>query len=134
MPENARLSGCLDEINVDFVERETTPRLLMKLSIQLHLAGQSLSKTVSFLEEFGAKRVRSTVHNWVHKAELQPKSGRSPNHVAVDETMIRLNNKQYWLYAAVDPETNDLLHTQLEPTRNNAVAGQFSQISARNTT
>jgi transposase-like protein len=125
MTGNDRLSGCLDEINVDFVERETTPRLLMKLSIQLHLAGQSLSKTVSFLEEFGAKRVRSTVHNWVHKAELQPKSGRSPNHVAVDETMIRLNNKQYWLYAAVDPETNDLLHTQLEPTRNNAVADQF---------
>ncbi|PSQ12860.1 IS6 family transposase, partial [Halobacteriales archaeon QS_5_70_15] len=43
MPENARLSGCLDEIKLGFVEREATPRLLMKLSIQLHLAGLSLS-------------------------------------------------------------------------------------------
>jgi putative transposase len=125
MPENDRLSGCLDEINLDFVEREATPRLLMKLSIQLHLAGLSLSNTVSFLEVFGVERVRSTVHNWVHKADLQPESGRSPNHVAVDETVIRLDDEQYWLYAAVDSDTNDLLHTQLEPTTNNALADRF---------
>jgi transposase-like protein len=114
--ENDCLSGCLDEINVDFVEREATPRLLMKLSILLHLAGVSISNTVSFLEEFGVERVRSSLHNWVHKADLQPESGRSPHHVAVDEMVTRLNNGQYWLYAAVDPETNDLLHTQPEPT------------------
>jgi Transposase and inactivated derivatives len=125
MPENARLSGCLDEINVEFVEREATPQLLMKLSIQLHLSGLSLSNTVSFLEVFGVNRVRSTVHNWVHKADLQPETGRSPNHVAVDETVIQLDDEQYWLYAAVDPESNDLLHTKLEPTRTNVIADQF---------
>ena len=38
MPENDRFGGCLDEINLDFVEREATPKLLMKLSIQLHLS------------------------------------------------------------------------------------------------
>jgi len=53
MPKNARLNGCLDEIELDVVEREATPRLLMKLSIQLHLAGRSLSNTVSFLNVFG---------------------------------------------------------------------------------
>jgi hypothetical protein len=41
MPENNRFSGCLDEINVEFVEREATPWLLMKLSIQFHSAGLS---------------------------------------------------------------------------------------------
>jgi transposase-like protein len=50
---------------------------------------------------------------------------RSPNHVAVDETVIRLNNKQYWLYAAVDPGTNRLLHVRLYPTRNNAISSIF---------
>ena len=63
MPENDRLDGYLDEINLDFVEPEATPRLLMKLSIQLHLSVLSLSNTVSFLEVFGVDRVRSTVHN-----------------------------------------------------------------------
>ena len=117
MPENDRLSGCLDEIELEFVEREATPRLLMKLSIQLHLAGLSLSNTVSILERFGVERARSTVHNWVHKAELQPRSGRNPDHVAVDETVIRLNDKQYWLYATVDPEGNKLAYTKREPTK-----------------
>jgi putative transposase len=125
MPENASLSGCIDRIELGFVEREATPRLLMKLSIQLHLTGLSLSNTVSILEIFGVERARSTVHNWVHKADLQPEEGRSPDHVAVDETVIRLNDEQYWLYAAVDPETNELLHTKLEPTRTNVIAYSF---------
>jgi len=125
MPENASLSGSIDQIDLDFVEREATPRLLMKLSIQFHLAGLSLSNTVSILEVFGVKRARSTVHNWVHKADLQPEAGRSPDHVAVDETVIRLNDEQYWLYAAVDPETNELPHKKLEPTRTNVIAHSF---------
>jgi len=61
MPENDRLIGCLDDINVEFVEREATLRLLMKHSIQLRLAELSLSNTVSFLEVFGVNWVRSTV-------------------------------------------------------------------------
>jgi transposase-like protein len=125
MPKNDRLNGCLDEIELGFVEREATPKLLMKLGIQLHLAGLSLSNTVSILEIFGVERARSTVHNWVHKAELQPESNRNPDHVAVDETVIQLNDEQYWLYAAVDPETNELLHTKLEPTRTNVLAHAF---------
>ena len=125
MPENTRLSGTIDQINLEFVEREATPRLLMKLGIQLHLAGLSLSNTVLILEIFGVDRARSTVHNWVHKADLQPESGRSPDHVAVDEAVIRLNDENYWLYAAVDPETNELLHTKLEPTTNKVIAHAF---------
>ena len=70
MPENDRFNGCLDEINLEFVERESTPRLLINLSIQLHLAGISLSDTVFILDIFSIKRARSTVHNWVHKADL----------------------------------------------------------------
>ena len=125
MPENDRLDGCLNEIELGFVEREATPKLLMKLGIQLHLAGLSLSNTVSILEIFGVSRARSTVHNWVHKAELQPEAGRNPDHIAVDETVIQLNDEQYWLYAAVDPETNELLHTALEPTTNRGIAHRF---------
>jgi len=65
------------------------------------------------------------VHNWVHKADLQPEDGQSSDHVAVDETVIQLNGQQYWLYGAVDPETNELLHTQLEPTTTTVLAQSF---------
>ncbi len=125
MPENARLTGCLDEIQVDFVERKATPRLLTKLGIQLHLAELSLLNTILILEVSGVERARSTVHNWVHNAELQPGSGRSPDHVAVDETDIWLDSDKYWLYAAVDPEMNDLLHKDLKHVTTGGLAWLF---------
>jgi len=39
--------------------------------------------------------------------------------------VIQLNDEQYWLYAAVDTATNELLHTTLEPTRNTMLAQTF---------
>ena len=54
-----------------------------------------------------------------------PQDGQRPDHVVVDETVIRLNDEQYWLYAAVNPETNELLHTTLEPTTNTMMAHAF---------
>jgi hypothetical protein len=50
MAENAVLNRSISQIDVDFVEREATPRLLMKLSIQLHLANLSLSNTISIFD------------------------------------------------------------------------------------
>ena len=49
----------------------------------------------------------------------------NPNHVAVDETVIQLNSERYWLYAAVDPNTNRLLHVWLYPTRTSTVSSMF---------
>jgi len=121
MPENDRPSSFSSVIELGFVERESTPQQFMKLGIQLHLTVLSLSNTVSILELFGVEQVRSTVH----KANLQPEEGQNPDHVAVDETVIQLNDEQYWLYAAVDAETNDLLYTKLEPVRTNVFAHAF---------
>jgi putative transposase len=99
MTEIARLSGCSDWIELEFVERERTPSELMKLGIRLHLAGLSLSNTIRELEKFGVKRSRKAVHDWVQKADLQPADDASPDHVALDETVIRINGQQFWLYA-----------------------------------
>ena len=45
MKEFGRFGGSIDQIELDFVEREATPELLMKLSIQRYLSGLSLSNT-----------------------------------------------------------------------------------------
>jgi len=119
------LGGDIDQSDLNPVEREATPRLSMKLSIQLYLTGIYLSDTVSVIEIFGVKRARLTVHNWVHETYLQPEGGHLPDHVAVDETVIRLNDEQYLLYAAVDPETSKLLHTKLRPTTTKVPAHSF---------
>ncbi len=87
----------------------------MKLSIQLHLLGLSLSTIVRVFVIFGIQRAQSTVHSWIHKADLRPKSGKNPDYTAVDETVIHLNDQQYWLYAAIDAEANELLETTRTP-------------------
>ena len=125
MPEIARLTGVRDWIDLAFVERERTPEHAMALGIQSHLAGLSLSNTVDLLADLGVQRSRKAIHDWVHKADLQPESRRSPNQVALDETVIRINDKQFWLYAAGDPQTNDLLHVRLFATTTTALTEIF---------
>ncbi|WP_027119300.1 IS6 family transposase [Natronorubrum tibetense] len=125
MAETDRLTESTDWIDLEFVQRERTPREIIKKGIRHHLAGLSLSNTVILLEELGVERSRTAVHNWVQKANLQPKGGESPDRVAVDQKSIRINDEQYWLYAAVDPETNRILHSRLFPTYTIAIAREF---------
>jgi transposase-like protein len=74
---------------------------------QFHQTGYDRWEVKNGPQKADYRSMGSYAHNWVHKADLQPESGRSPDHVAVDETVIRLNDEQYWLYAAVDPEANE---------------------------
>jgi transposase-like protein len=117
MPEIDRLDRCSDWIDLEFVERERTPEPAIEVGIQLHLAGLSLSNTKQYLERLGVERSRTAIHDWVQKADLQPTSDADPNHIALDETVIQLNDERHWLYAAVDPETNKFLHVRLFQTR-----------------
>ena len=125
MPEISRLSGNRDWIDLDFVERERTPEPAMKLGIQSHVAGLSLSNTVELLDSLGVQRSKKAIHDWVQKADLQPKSGKAPNQIALDETVIRINDQQFWLYAAADPQTNQLLHLRLFSTTTTALTEIF---------
>jgi putative transposase len=125
VPENAVLNGSMAETGFGFVEREATPQPSITLSIHPHPAALSLCNTVSIRELFGVDRVKSTVHNWVHEADLRPADGHPLDHVAVDETVMQLHDERYWLSAAVDPETNELLNTNLGPTGTNVLAHAF---------
>jgi putative transposase len=120
MAEIARFSGHREWIDVDFVERERTPEQAMALGIRTHLAGLSLSNTVDLLDALGVQRSRKAIRDWVQRADLQPDTDQSPNHVALDQTVIRSNHEQYWLYAAADPETDHLLHVRLCSTTTTA--------------
>ncbi len=92
MAEFDRLNGSTDWIDLSFVERERTPRQLIEVGIQLHLAGLSLSNIKKRLERLGVKRSRTAIHNWIKKADLQPAVDSTPNHVALDETVIQVND------------------------------------------
>jgi putative transposase len=117
MDEFERLRSPTDWIDSEFIERERTPREIVEVGIHLHVAGLPLSNTKQILEILGVERSRAAIHNWVQKADLQPSCDGSPNHVAVDETVIQVNDERHWLFAAVDPETNKILHARLFRSR-----------------
>ena len=116
MPQIERLSERIAWIDLSFVERDRTPRWAIEVGIRCHLAGMSLREVSTFLERVGIDRSHVAVHNWVHKADLQPISTVSADQLAVDERMIRLHGQKFWLYGAVDPYTNEILHLSLYPT------------------
>ena len=116
MPQTERLSGGIAGIGLSFVERQRTPDWAIQVGIRCHLAGMSLREARRFLDELGVTRGHVAIHNWVHKAELQPVSTVTADQLAVDEEMIRLHGHEYWLYGAVDPETNEILHVSLFST------------------
>jgi len=117
MPEIKRLRGRSEWIDLALVERERTPEPIIEVGIQLHLPGLSLSNTKQYLGRLGVERSCPAIHNWVQKADLQPAGDGAPNQIAVDETVIPINEERYWLYAAVNPETNEFLHVRLFQTR-----------------
>ncbi len=59
------------------------------------------------LDESGSKRGHDAIHLWVYKAGLQLVSTARADQLAVDEKVIRTNGDDYWLYGAVDPDTNE---------------------------
>ena len=125
MPEIDRLTGDSDWIDLEFMKRERTPEQIIEKGIRLRLAGLSLSNTKQHLERLGVKRSRTAIHNWVQKADIQLTETRESNYVAVDETVIQLGTDRYWLYAAVDPRTNEFLHVRLFPTTNSGLTLVF---------
>ena len=116
MPEFDRLNRCIEWIDLSLVERQRTPEWAIQVGIRCHLAGMSTKNASQFLYKLRVQRSHVAIHNWVHKADLQPISTVSADQLAIDEKVIRINGNDYWLYGAVDPETNEILQFRLFPT------------------
>jgi putative transposase len=120
-----RLRESIAWIDLSFVERERTPEWTIQVGIRCHLAAISLRDVSTFLEELRVQRSHVAIHDWVHKAELQPLSTVTADQLAVVEKMIRLHGQEFWLYGAVDPHTNEILHVRFFPTANKQTTRWF---------
>jgi len=56
------------------------------------------------------------IHEWVHKADLQPISTVTTNQIGIDKKMIRLHSQEFWLYGVIVPNTNKIHHMSPFPT------------------
>lgn len=123
------LSEVLDEI--EFFERERTDRQAAELAILLYNFGVSFPKVARALGWIGIERSDVAVWNWVQKfGRRLGEAGRRPAAdlpavVLINETVIKQRGQQFVLFAAVDPETRQLLHASVAPSRNYLTTRRF---------
>ena len=79
------------------------------IPIILYYAGISLRKTSKFLKDF-EKFSHEAVRELYHKlAQLSTSSRRYRRCIAIDETKIRIGDKWWYIWAAIDVETWEIL-------------------------
>lgn len=97
----------------------------MKLSIQLRLLDYRFRILFVFLSYLVSNTLDRPLINGCTKSTYSTSLVSVRITFRLMRLCIQLNDGQYRLYAAVDPETNELLHTTLEPTTNKVIAHAF---------
>ncbi|WP_323677924.1 IS6 family transposase [Halorubellus sp. PRR65] len=108
---NETYDGDLEEV----WENERTATPVRAFAVRLHQTGCSVRETTTILAELGVERSHGAVWNWVHRladSGCDPPTAQ-PSRVAVDETAVKINGEQSWLYAAIDVETKLILDVAL---------------------
>lgn len=82
----------------------------MELEIRLCLAVIFFIYNNMKFDNFGVKRPRKVVHDRVQRADLQPVEGRGPNQIAIQKTVIRIDDQQFWPCVSANPEADEIRH------------------------
>lgn len=108
----------------DFVVRERTAIEVVQFGILLYLKGLSFRAVRSILVYLGREISHVAIWKWVQRFGRKVKSitflenGDMPSIIVVDETCIQIGNKEFYLYAAICPETRRIIYFDLYPMRN----------------
>jgi putative transposase len=112
------VKGIVKELGV--FERNKVPLELKILGIAIYIQTSSVRKTAKILSEFHPVS-KSAVHKWIKKFEekLPIVVEKKPRKVvAIDETVVRANGENYYVYVAIDVDRNELILMKVYPSRN----------------
>jgi len=101
-------------------ERNKIPLEIKILGVAIYIQTSSVRKTAKILSEFHPVS-KSAVHKWIKKFEerLPIVMERKPRKlIAIDETIVKANGDNYYVYAAIDVERNELILMRVYPSRN----------------
>jgi putative transposase len=105
---------------LDIFERNKVPLDLKVLGLAFYVQLCSLRRAARALSE--VHRVSKTaVWKWVRKlsGKISIEPPRIPRRlVALDETCVKVNGLEYWVYAAIDVDKNEVLSMRVFPSRN----------------
>lgn len=101
-------------------ERNKVPLEIKILGIAIYIQTSSVRRTAKILSDFHPVS-KSAVHKWIKKFEerLPISTERKPRKIiAIDETIVKANEDNYYVYAAIDIERNELILMRVYPSRN----------------
>jgi putative transposase len=121
------LRETLETANLQCWERERTATPVRAFAVRLHATGCSLRETQAILRLLGVERSHQAIFQWVHRVadSVPDPPSAQPTRVAVDETAVKIDGEQSWLYAAIDLETKLLLDVALFGRRGTDPAAAF---------
>jgi len=105
---------------LDIFERNKVPLDLKVLGLAFYIQLCSLRRAARALSEIH-RVFKTAVWRWVR--ELSEKICIEPPRiprrlVALDETCVKVNGLEYWVYAAIDVDRNGILSMRVFPSRN----------------
>jgi putative transposase len=104
-----------------FLERERTPLPLMVYGVYLYYASRSLRLASRCLEPI-IERSHVSIWHWIQRfGELSNRvdqvDRRRVRRIFVDETLIKVKGREYWLWIAYEPELDRCLMMRLSVER-----------------
>ncbi len=108
-------------------ERNKVPLEVKILGIATYIQTSSVRRTAKILSEIHPVS-HNAVHKWIKKFEerLPIVTEKKPRKVvAIDETVVKANGQNYYVYAAIDVERNELILMRVYPSRNYLTAKLF---------
>jgi transposase-like protein len=110
---------------INFFERGRTERFYVKLGLVLYNVGLSLRKVKKVLKWLGIDVSHVAVWEWVRKlggklagSRSEPANETPKELVVMDETMVKQRGEHQTVFAALDPRTKEVVHTDIFPVRN----------------
>jgi putative transposase len=101
-------------------EGNKVPLELKVLGLAFYIQLSSLRRAARILSEVRSVS-KTAVWKWVKKfgEKVSVKPSRMPGRlIALDETCVKVNGLEYWVYAAVDVDGNEVLSMKVYPSRN----------------
>ena len=110
-------------------ERNRTLTFIVMYSLYLYFLGLSLRNTSKALMIFrDEKRSYVSIRNWIQRfGSCQIYKRKRVSVFVIDETVIQLNNKNFWLWICIEPVHSSVLGIYISEERNMLVAERFIQ-------
>jgi len=99
-------------------ERNRVPLNLKVLGLAMHFQTSSL-RTARVLSEY-CRVSKTSVWKWIVKLRERLKISleKKPRRlIAVDETCVKVNGQQYWVYSALDIDKNEIISMRVYPVK-----------------